>query len=157
MQHMSDEQLASIGREWLRVVDFVRRDDIAAEHDHVRFRDSDLSIKGAALLGFAGLMLAADLVFLSAGKDSFIAPDRSCGMAGVGGLFVLMAGSFCAVLSIMISRTGVYQSAWGSFGLMKLYHDRRRRWLAASAWLTAVGTLICITSMLRQVLAGRCA
>ncbi len=35
-----------------------------------------------------------------------------------------MAG---AVLSIMISRKDTYQTAWSSFGLMKLYHDRHRR------------------------------
>jgi hypothetical protein len=27
----------------------------------------------------------------------------------------------------MISRKGTYQTAWSSFGLMKLYHDGRRR------------------------------
>jgi len=31
------------------------------------------------------------------------------------------------VLSIMISRKGTYQTAWSSFGLMKLYQDGRRR------------------------------
>jgi len=48
-------------------------------------------------------------------------------------LLILMVGAFCAVLSIMISRKGVYQSAWSSFGLMTFYHDQRRRWFNASA------------------------
>jgi len=145
-----------MGRQWLRVVALARQEDIVAEHDHVRFRDSDLSIKGGALLGFGGLMMAADLVFLSASPDSFIGSSRSCGTVGFAGLFLLMAGAFCAVLSIMISRKGTYQTAWSSFGLMKLYHDRRRRWLKGSAWAIAAGSLVYLVSMLGQVCFGRC-
>src|SRR5262245_54669066 len=118
---MTQKELEAIGREWLRVVDLAKRDGIRDEHDHVRFRDSDLSVKGAAILGFSGLMLAVDLVFLSADKDSFIAPGRTCGVLGFAALFVLVAGAFCAVMSIMISRKGTYETAWSSFGLMKLY------------------------------------
>jgi hypothetical protein len=151
MAKLTDEELASIGKEWLRVVALAKNEDIVVEQDHVRFRDSDLSIKGGALLGFAGLMLAADLVFLSAASDSFIGVNKTFGYVGFAGLFLLMAGAFCAVLSIMISRKGEYQTAWSSFGLMKLYHDRRRRWLNASAWLIALGTLVYIAAMLGQV------
>ena len=156
MAKWADEELAAIGREWLRVVALARQEDIVVEHDHVRFRDSDLSIKGGALLGFGGLMLAADLVFLSASPDSFIGTSRGCGYVGFAGLFLLMTGAFCAVLSIMISRKGTYQTAWISFGLMKLYHDRRRRWLNGSAWLTAAGSLVYLASVLGQVCFGRC-
>jgi len=88
--------------------------------------------------------------------NSFIAPHKSCGYVGLAGLFLLMAGAFCTVLSIMISRKGTYQTAWSSFGLMKLYHDRRRRWLVASAWLIAAGTLVYLTSMLGQVCFSQC-
>ena len=66
---MREDELKDVGRQWLRVVELVRREGIGDEHNHVRFRDSDLSVKGAALLGFAGLTLAADLVFLS-GRSS---------------------------------------------------------------------------------------
>jgi hypothetical protein len=115
MPELTEEELAGIGRQWLRVVALAKREDIVVEHDHVRFRDSDLSIKGGALLGFGGLMLAADLVFLSAGSDSFIgkgmSAGRTCGYVGFAGLFLLMAGAFCAALSIMISRNGSYQTA----------------------------------------------
>jgi hypothetical protein len=156
MANLTDEDLATIGRQWLRVVALARTEDILPEHDHVRFRDSDLSIKGGALLGFSGLMLAADLVFLSADPDSFIGMDEQWGYAGFAGLFILMAGAFCAVLSIMISRKGTYQTAWSSFGLMKLYHDRRRRWLNGSVWLIGTGTLIYIAAMVGQVCSGRC-
>jgi hypothetical protein len=163
MPRFTEEELATLGRGWLRVVALAKTEDILHEHDHVRFRDSDLSIKGGALLGFGGLMLASDLVFLSAGRDSFIrlsvvedAALRACGAIGFAGLLLLMGGSFCAVLSIMISRKGTYQTAWSSFGLMKLYHDRRRRWLNASAWLIAAGTFVCLASMLGQVCFGRC-
>ena len=112
MANMTEEELATIGKEWLRVVALAKNENILAEHDHVRFRDLDLSIKGGAVLGFAGLMLAADLVFLAAADDSFIAPHKSCGYVALAGLFLLMAGAFCAVLSIMISRKGTYQTAW---------------------------------------------
>jgi hypothetical protein len=140
MANLTEEELATIGKEWLKVVALAKNEDIVAEHDHVRFRDTDLSIKGGALLGF----------------NSFIAPHKSCGYVGLAGLFLLMAGAFCAVLSIMISRKGSYQTAWSSFGLMKLYHDRRRRWLEASAWLIATGSLVYLASMLGQVCFGRC-
>lgn len=158
MTNRTEEELAAIGRQWLRVVALAKKEDIVAEHDHVRFRDSDLSIKGGALLGFAGLMLAADLVFLSASPDSFIGTSKTgtWGYAGFAGLFLLMAGAFCAVLSIMITRKGTYQTAWSSFGLMKLYHDRRLRWLNASAWLIAAGSLVYLAAMLGQVCLGRC-
>ena len=156
MAKLTEEELANIGREWLRIVALAKNEDIVVEQDHVRFRDSDLSIKGGALLGFSGLMLAADLVFLSADPDSFIGVNRAFGYVGFAGLLLLMAGVFCAVLSIMISRKGTYQTAWSSFGLMKIFHDRRRRWLNASAWLIALGTLVYIVSMLGQVCSGRC-
>jgi hypothetical protein len=156
MAKLTEDELANLGREWLRVVALAKKEDIVVEHDHVRFRDSDLSIKGGALLGFAGLMLAADLVFLSAASDSFIGVNRTFGYVGFAALFLLMTGAFCAVLSIMISRKGTYETAWSSFGLMKLYHDRRRRWLNASAWLIAIGTVVYIASMLGQVCSGRC-
>jgi hypothetical protein len=153
---MKQEELEAIGRQWLALVDLVKQAGIDREHDHVRFRDSDLSVKGAALLGFAGLMLAADLVFLSAGKESFIYPDRSCGIVGVIALFVLVAGAFCAAISILISRKGTYGSAWASFGLMKLYLDRRRRWLDASGLITCLGTLVYLLSIAGQLAVGAC-
>jgi hypothetical protein len=156
VQKTTDEELATIGKEWLRVVDLAKKEGTIEEHDHVRFRDSDLSIKGGALLGFAGLMLAADLVFLSADKESFIGWDKSWGLVGFAALIFLMAGAFCSLLSIMISRKGTYETAWSSFGLMKLYHGRRRRWLSASAWLTTAGTLIYLASMIGQVCLRHC-
>jgi hypothetical protein len=156
MSQLKEEELAKIGKEWLRIVALAKSEDVVVEHDHVRFRDSDLSIKGGALLGFGGLMLAADLVFLSAAPESFIGMNKSCGHLGFAGLFLLMAGAFCAVLSIMISRRGLYQTAWSSFGLMKLYHDRRRRWLLGSTWLIGAGTLVYVLAMLGQVSIGRC-
>ena len=153
---MRDEHLAEIGKDWLRVVELVRRDGIAEEHDHVRFRDQDLSVKTAAVLGFAGLMVAADLVFLSAGEGSIIRPDRSCGLAGFAALYVMLAGALCAVASIMISRRGRYETGWASFGLMKLYHDRRQRWLSAASILTFLGTALYLVAMTVLVAIGRC-
>ena len=94
---MKEEELATLGRHWLRVVAFAKAENILSEMEHVRFRDSDLSIKGGALLGFAGLMLAADLVFLSAGQGSLIVPDRSCVTVGVGSLAVLVGGWWCVL------------------------------------------------------------
>jgi hypothetical protein len=88
-------------------------------------------LRGGALLGFAGLMLAANLVFLSADKQSLIGSDKSWGTVGFAALIFPMAGAFCSLLSIMISRKGSYLTARSSLGLMKLYHDRRRRWLSA--------------------------
>ncbi len=154
---MKEEELAALGKDWLRVVGFAKAENILSEMEHVRFRDSDLSIKGGALLGFAGLMLAADLVFLSAGQGSLIVPDRSCVTVGVGSLVILVAGAFCALISIMISRRGTYLSAWSSFGLMKLYHARRSRWLAVGGALTVLGTLAYLASILSVVRFGSCA
>jgi hypothetical protein len=151
LEDMTEEELQAIGRQWLRVVGLAKQERIVEEHDHVRFRDTDLSIKGGAILGFAGLMLAADLVFLSASNDSFLGRHDACGLAGFAALFLLVAGAFCTLVSIMISRTGTYESAWSSFGLMKLYHDRRKRWLNASGFLTIAGTLLYLAAMASQV------
>lgn len=153
---MREEELARIGKEWMRVASLANEEGIRDEHDHVRFRDQDLSVKGAAMLGFAGLMLAADLVFLSAGEGSYIAAEKTCGTMGFAALYVLLVGAFCAVISIMITRGGRYETAWAAFGLMKLYHDRRRRWLNAASTLTCLGALIYLASMSALVLNGRC-
>jgi hypothetical protein len=36
MAKLTEEELANIGREWLRVVALAKNEDIVAEHDHVR-------------------------------------------------------------------------------------------------------------------------
>lgn len=153
---MSEQDLERIGREWLRVVDLVKRDGIRDEHDHVRFRDSDLSVKGAAILGFAGLMLAADLVFLTAGKESFVSPERSCGWMGVASLYVLVVGAFCAMLSIVMTRKGRYDTGWASFGLMKIHHGYRQRWLWAGSALTGIGTIMYLAAITGMIAFARC-
>jgi hypothetical protein len=43
---MREDDLEAVGREWLRVVDLVKQAGIVDEHNHVRFRDSDRSVKG---------------------------------------------------------------------------------------------------------------
>lgn len=102
-------------------------------------------------------MLAADLVFLSAGRDSLIAPERTCGLLGIAALYVLVVGAFCAVMSIMISRKGRYDTGWASFGLMKFHHDVRMRWLWLGNLLTGLGTLMYLLAMTGVVAAGQCA
>ena len=92
MAKPTDEELASVGREWLRVVALAKQEGIAVEHDHVRFRDSDLSIKGGALLGFGGLMLAADLVFLSAAPTASSARTSTAAMWALPGCFCSWPG-----------------------------------------------------------------
>jgi hypothetical protein len=86
-----------------RNVQAVKTDQLLPELEHARFRDSDLSIKGGALLAFAGLMLACDFVFLSAGPETFLAPLMRWDAIGLVGALVLTVGAFCALRSILIS------------------------------------------------------
>lgn len=39
MSQLKEEELAKIGKEWLRIVALAKSEDVVVEHDHVRFRD----------------------------------------------------------------------------------------------------------------------
>ena len=62
-------------------------------------------MKGAGLLGFAGLMLACDYVFLSSAEKTFLAPAAMWDVVGFAGVLALTGGAFFALASILVSES----------------------------------------------------
>ncbi len=115
------------------------------ELEHLRFRDSDLSANGGAMLGFAGLMLASDLVFLSAPTESFIAPRPGLDAAGLYALFLLALAALFATLSITEPgrlRAEKFDKAGEFFWAVEQFLERRRRHLFWSKGLAGVGAAV---------------
>lgn len=129
--------------------------------EHARFRDNDLSVKGAGLLGFAGLMLACDFVFLAASKDSFIEPAGGWAVVGLAGAFVLTVGAFCALYSIFLSdrhevpfETEEERARPFLISAHELF-ERRRKWLQLGMIYTFVGATAYIAAIMISVLVSQ--
>lgn len=138
------------GREALRNETLCKAEGNQFELEHLRFRDVDLTSNGGAMLGFSGLMLASDLVFLSANPQSFIAPREAYAWLGFLALLVLAGGSYFATSSI-VERVNIRDQSFDTpfeyFGAVETYHDKRRAWLAWSRRLTFLGTLMFLSSV----------
>jgi hypothetical protein len=128
------------------------------ELEHARFRDADLSVKGAGLLAFAGLMLACDFVFLSAASEAFISPRGGWEIVGLAAALVLMLGAFCALYSMLKSdgkKGSVKGDAQDVAKAFLVSADglkvERGRWLARSGVFTLAGTLAYVSAILASV------
>lgn len=139
------------GRLALKNVTLSKEEGTTHELEQLRFRDADLSTNGGAMLGFSGLMLASNLVFLSADPSSLIAPRIEFAWLAFVALFVLAGGSYFATGSI-VERAGIREQAFGSsfeyFGAIESYHDKRRFWLSWSRRLTFAGSGMFLASIM---------
>jgi hypothetical protein len=137
---MRNDELETIGHDWLHLVRLIKQNNLEKETEFVQFRDNDLSIKGGAILGFSGLMIASDLVFISSNDDSLIAPGKDTGLCAYLALAVLVCAAANALLSILISEKEKYETVLGFFGALRIFQQKRSSFLKRSAALTVVGT-----------------
>jgi hypothetical protein len=114
-------------------------------------------VKGAGLLAFAGLMLAWDFVFLSAGSETYLAPAKRWDAMGLAGAMVLTFGAFAALRSILLSDRHKVPSTQTT-NVTKLFllavvrfHRRRRFWLNAGGALTVLGTLMYVAAIFGSI------
>lgn len=131
-----------------------------AELEQLRFRDVDLSANGGAMLGFSGLMFASDLVFLSASRESFIAPWPGLDVLGLGALILLGAGALSATMSVNQPsglRTQKFSKAGEFFWAVERFHDNRRALLNLSRVLTHVGAIAVLFAILLSCVLRYCA
>lgn len=149
------KQLEQKGEREMRHIAMAVSDNKQAELEHLRFRDADKSVKGGAMLGFSGLMVAADLVFLSAGEGSFIPGGSLYAWGGFVALFILLLGSLYSTWSILepgkITKAE-YESTFEFFGAVSKYHERTERLLVISITLTGIGTGAFLLSLTLSVL-----
>jgi len=125
------------------------------ELEHLRFRDADKSVKGGAMLAFSGLMMAADLVFLSAGEGAFIPSNSPYAWGGFWALALLLGGAFFATWSIMepggISHRE-YPDTDEFIAAVSEYHERREKFLKWSIRLTGLGTFVFMAALALSVI-----
>jgi hypothetical protein len=125
------------------------------ELEQLRFRDSDLSTNGGAMLGFSGLMFASDLVFLSAASESYIAPWPGLDAFGLAALIPLGLGALAATISVN-QPSGIRMEKFSKAGeflwAIEQFHDKRRSWLDWSRWLTLLGALSVVCSIMLSCL-----
>jgi hypothetical protein len=122
----------------------VRQERLDAVVDSFRMRDSDLAARGGGLLGFSGLMMASDLVFLYAGKS----PPQALADMALAAAFVLAGGSWFAYRSLAIAAN--YSKDTTALAFLERWEKhllRRGRLQRTGALLTAVGTLMFLLAM----------
>lgn len=80
--------------------------------ESLRYRDQDHHIRCGAILGFAGLLIASDLVQLSAGERTIAFMDRNSGWLPVAALsmIALMASASLSLVSISWGRWSSYSA-----------------------------------------------
>jgi hypothetical protein len=122
----------------------IRQEQLDAVVDSFRMRDSDLAARGGGLLGFSGLMMASDLVFLYAGK----APAQALADVALAAAFVLASGSWFAYRSLAIAAN--YTKDATALAFLERWENhllRRGRLQRVGALLTAIGTLMFLLAM----------
>lgn len=142
--------LEQYGQQWIKNIEIVKAESREAELEHIRFRDADDSTKGGALLGFSGLMLAADLVFLSAGEGSYLSSRTPFAHLGFAALFLLCIGSLFATWTVLVrtkAHSKPHSSVLAYFGALRLLHKRRRFFLDVAGWLTILGTVMLFSAV----------
>ena len=112
--------------------------------DSFRMRDADLEARGGGLLGFSGLMMASDLVFLYAGK----APPQALADVALAAAFVLAGGAWFAYRSLAIAAN--YTQDTTALAFLERWERlllRRARLQRTGATLTATGTAMFLLAM----------
>jgi hypothetical protein len=128
--------------------ELIRQEQLDGVLDSFRNRDQDVSTRGAGLLGFAGLMMASDLVFLSAEKAS-LAPRDYWDHVALAAVFVLSGGAWLAYKSLSLAADYSRDTTARAFLERWEGHLRRRSaFQKAGAVVTALGTAMFLLAML---------
>ncbi len=114
----------------------------------IRFRDQDQSTKGAALLAFAGLLIATSLVQLSAEPTAAVSLDKKSVALILSflGLFFLFISSLFSLASLVSS--GKYSDN-SRVALLQFYDlvQRRGRKIGVSYFFCMIGTLFVLATL----------
>lgn len=154
MSILSDDELEKIHENDIVTFKKIRDANLIPELERYRTRDEWASIYGGAVLGFSGIMLAADFVVLSAGPETLLGIEKSLwGPVGPGGLG-LLAGIlfFCSAIAAFGSFTAGYDwptrgSAKAYFGEYTMYIQKREFWTRVSAQLAISGCALLAVSI----------
>jgi hypothetical protein len=132
--------------------DLIRQEQLDGVLESFRFRDGDLAARGGGLLGFAGLMMASDLVFIYANSQ----PSEPWAGIGLAAAFVLAVGAWLAYRSLTMAADYSRDATARAF-LERWERQLRRRRSAQriSAGLTALGTCMFLCAMLAHRLCQR--
>jgi hypothetical protein len=115
-----------------------------------RFRDQDLATRGGGLLGFSGLMMAADLVFLTLDKSKLDARlQMFWSDVALVAVLILAAGAWLAYRSLALAADYSKDNTAREF----LEHWerqllRRSAIQRTGAFLTALGTAVFLLAMI---------
>ncbi len=125
--------------------DLIRQEQLDGVLESFRSRDGDVAGRGAGLLGFSGLMMACDLVFLYASTP----PSWQWSDLALAAAFVLAAGAWLAYRSLIASANYAKDTTARAFleRWEKQLH-RRSSVQRTGAALTALGTLMFLLAML---------
>ena len=125
--------------------ELIRQEQLDGVLERFRMRDSDLAARGGGPLGFSGLMMASDLVFLYAGKPP---PERLADVALLAA-FVLAASAWLAYRSLAMAANYTQDTTVRAF--LERWEKqllRRSSVQRAGAALTALGTSMFLLAML---------
>jgi hypothetical protein len=133
----------SVMREAARMVHTHDDSMMKVEFDYLNKRDDDLSVKAGAVLGFAGLLIAATLVLLAAEPQTALHAEAASlgGLVAAVSLAALFPGAVLSLLAIAMSR--VYDLSDASMMMMRLdrrFRSREALWRFACT-LTFLGAL----------------
>ena len=124
--------------------DLIRQEQLDGVLESFRMRDSDLAARGGGLLGFSGLMMASDLVFLYAGK----APQQALADVALVAAFVLAGSAWLAYRSLALAANYTQDTTARAFlERWEKHLLRRGRLQQAGAALTAIGTSMFLLAM----------
>jgi len=125
--------------------DLIRQEQLDGVLESFRSRDGDIAARGAGLLGFSGLMMACDLVFLYASTS----PSWHWGDLALAASFVLAAGAWLAYRSLVASANYARDTTARAFLERWEKHLLRRTSVQrAGAALTTFGTSMFLVAML---------
>ena len=130
--------------------DLIRQEQLDGVLESFRLRDSDLAARGGGLLGFSGLMMASDLVFLYAGKS----PPQHLADVALVAAFVLAGSAWLAYRSRAIAANYSQDTTARTFlERWEKHLLRRGRLLRTGAAFTAFGTSMFLLAMVANRLA----
>jgi hypothetical protein len=125
--------------------DLIRQGQLDGVLESFRSRDSDLAARGGGLLGFSGLMMASDLVFLYADKS----PPRMWTDLALAAAFVLAVSAWLAYRSLAMSTNYAQDATARAFLERWEKHLLRRSFVQRfGAAFTALGTALFLLAMI---------
>jgi len=121
--------------------------------ESLRYRDQDHHIKSGAILGFAGLIIASDLVQFSADPQTiaYLAPSSPWLPVARLGLIALLCSAALSIVSIAMGRRGYSSDPWMALEEFARLIDRRSWTEIAAIWLCAGGALASLASLVANL------